>query len=309
MRYARAMALVLGMAPSVVLAAPAPTSAAPTAIPAQVLLRDSGYVLGDVIEQRVRFELAADTRLKRESLPSLGPVQHWLELRELHWHDHGELVLRYQIFAAVEHSLRLALPALTLRFAAAQGEVVATVAEQPFYLSPVLPPNLDTDSQTPRASPPPQLPHSAAARRLGLWAVLALLLALALAWHADRLPWLWRWPGPLTRLHRRLRRASVAASNLESYRQQLAEVHQAFAACAGQTLYRDNLDRLFAAAPYLRPLQTEIAAFFEHAHQYLYWRDAPPPWPQPRLVALCRSAMLQERSLGRPRPMATARGS
>lgn len=311
MRRAQAAMLSLVCTLGLVLSTPAPAQAssapASPAIRTQVHLRDSGYVLGDLIEQRVRFDLPHPMRLIPESLPSPGPVQHWLELRTVDWHDRdGELVLRYQIFAAVEHSLRLALPRVSLRFDSARGEVVASAAEQTFYLSPVLPPSLSADDQTARASPIPQTPRSAAGLRLIGWALLAVLLGLALAWHADRLPWLWRRPGPLTRLHRGLRRTRGEHTDPEIYRTQLARIHRAFADCTGHTLYRHNLDDLFAHAPYLRPLQAEISAFFEHAHQHLYQRDAPPMWPVQRLLDLCRDAMQCERSLGRPRAAVAA---
>ena len=137
---------VLLLAASLARAQPAPTAESASAARVEVQMRDTGYVLGDRIGQGLRIVLPPGGELRRETLPVPGPVQHWLELTRIEVSGRGrriDLQLDYQIFAAVENALTLAVPSLTLRYVVDGVERTLTVPEQPFQLSPVLPPQLD----------------------------------------------------------------------------------------------------------------------------------------------------------------------
>lgn len=261
----------------------------------QTQMRDTGYVLGDFLDQQIRIALPRGARLDEASLPAIGPVNHWLELRERRLHRSGgdyQLQLRYQVFAAVEEPLQLAVPGFALRLSGESALPKLQVPPQPFYLSPVLPATLDEKQRQPRASLAPlqestRLPTWGLALSLGA----GLLLALYLAWLYDRLPWVWRGAGPFARLLRRWRGGGDG-----EYAALLREVQHGFNACAGETLYADNLPLLFARAPYLLPLREDIEALLAHARGVFYeGREAQAEWPATRVLALCRRLRERER--------------
>ncbi|MGQ0700450.1 MAG: hypothetical protein ACT4PZ_19700 [Panacagrimonas sp.] len=268
-------------------------------IPISAQMRDTGYVLGDFIEQRVDLALPGSAELVRDSIPALGRVNNWMELREVRRPDDDSLVLTYQVFAAVEQALQLAVPPFKLRVREGAEELTITVPAQPFYLSAVLPPTLGETDRQPRLTPAPEpLPEQAPLWRALAWAALALVLTLYLAWAYDRLPFLSRNAGPLTRLNRSLRRKAGTPLSGETYGRALQEVHAAFNACAQETLYESTLPVLFARAPHLLPLRPDIETLFAHSRQVFYGAAHVEPWPTPQLLDLCRRARDCERGLG-----------
>jgi len=81
-----------------------------------VTLRDSGYLLGDLIDERVYLNLPSGVSLDPESLPLPGRVAPWMEVRSSRIdrgkQDGGQsVIVRYQIFAEVEQTERLPIPA------------------------------------------------------------------------------------------------------------------------------------------------------------------------------------------------------
>lgn len=261
----------------------------------QVQMRDTGYVLGDFIDQRLLIRLPPGTKLDEAALPAIGAVNHWLELRERrlqHHGDHDELQLRYQIFAAVEEPLQLAVPGFTLRLRDAHGSSRLPVPAQPFYLSPVLPASLDEQQRQPRASLPPlQIDTRALSWGLALSLMGAVVLGLYLAWLYDRLPGWPRQPGPFARLLRRWRGRDGA-----DYPALLRAVQHSFNASAGETLYADNIGLLFVRAPRFTPLREEIEALLLHLRGVFYeGRNDAADWPASRVLGLCRRLRERER--------------
>ncbi|MGQ0620061.1 MAG: hypothetical protein ACT4QA_09115 [Panacagrimonas sp.] len=274
----------------------------PNGYDVQVRMRDSGYVLGDLIEQTVELHAPASAQLEAESVPVQGRINNWMELREQRIRrtaDGYEIALTYQVFGAVENALRLAIPGFRLRLHEGDKPVLAEIAPQPFYLSPVLPSVLaDTDRQ-PRASlapdPFPERPPLLAA---GLGLLLAAAFAFFLAWADDRLPFLPRSPGPLTRLFRKLRRLRTGDLHGPAYVALLQDVQSAFNRSANQTLYADNLALLFERTPSLTPLRERIESLFQHTRDVLYGaRQQAPSWPAAEVIELCREARDCERGL------------
>lgn len=262
-----------------------------------VHMRDTGYVLGDFIEQRIELAAPAGAQLVRESIPAPGRINNWLELRESRV-EGRTLVLTYQVFGAVESALQLAIPAFALRMREGESQTPLSVPAQPFYLSPVLPPVLGEQDRQPRTSLAPEpLPR----RRLGLLALgcaaIAFALAIYLAWVYDRLPFFSRNAGPLTRCFRKLRRTAAAPLDGQAYRAQLEDLHTALNRCADETLYEASLPLLFARAPHLAPLRAEIESFFRHSREVFYGAGDTAFWPQAELLGLCRRARDCERGL------------
>ncbi|WP_428309955.1 hypothetical protein [Hydrocarboniphaga sp.] len=274
----------------------------------QAQMRDTGYVLGDRLEQRIDIRVPPGTRLIAESLPRLGRVNNWLELRELRVEPRRggyTLQLGYQMFGAVESAMQLAVPPFTLRFdqaAHTPTPTTVTIAAQPFYQSPVLPASLGDADRVPRATLPPVRIAGTRWPLAALASLIAsLLLALYLAWAYDRLPWSPGKPGPLTLLLRDLRSRRALAPDAATYRALLRQLHAALNRSAGQTLYLDNLPLLFAQAPHLQPLQAEFDSLFQHSRRVFYGAagdaDGNGDWPTSRVLDLCRRARDCERGL------------
>jgi hypothetical protein len=66
-----------------------PVSAANTSgnpeksIPVKVTMRDNGYTLGDTIAMNAEFNLAKGLVFDPNSVPLKGPVNNWLDLRDV----------------------------------------------------------------------------------------------------------------------------------------------------------------------------------------------------------------------------------
>ncbi len=238
-----------------------------------VQMRDTGYTLGDVMEAHVVINLDHGQQIDPGSLPPAGRVTPWLELHATHLEQAGDVAsldLRWQVFATVESARMLKVPAIELHTEGSKLQTVVIPA-QSFILSPVLPHPLE--DTRPRPNLPPwkfdeQTPLQATLACLG-FALVCMTLWL---WLTDRLPGLPRRPGPFTRLARSLRHHK---GNLNT--EGLREVHAAFNAAAGETLYPATLPRLFERAPYLAPLRAEIEQFFQTSWQCFFASGADLP--------------------------------
>jgi mxaA protein len=271
-------------------------------------MRDTGYVLGDRLQQRIDIHVPDGAKLVAESVPRLGRVNNWLELREVRIEPHRDaytLLMSYQMFGAVESAMQLAIPPFQLRFAEAAHPATPTavmIEAKSFYQSPVLPATLGDADREPRATLRPQKIASARWPAIASASLaVALLLSLYLAWAYDRLPWSPGKPGPLSLLFRELRRRRASTPDASAYRDLLRKLHEALNRSAGQTLYLDNLPLLFARAPYLQPLQADFDSLFRHSRRVFYDAAADDighkDWPTSRVIELCRRARDCERGL------------
>jgi len=264
-----------------------------------VSLRDTGYMLGDLIEERIDVALPAGTRIDPDSVPLPGRVAPWLEVRhtELAPPRAGSQTLgvTYQIFAEAEEATRAPLPEVHLRLRGADaGEL--TVPSRSFLLSPAVPATLVDKDRELRPSPDPEhVPESPAITGALASLAVALVAAAYLLWRYDRLPFLPYAPGPLLRAWRSWRRRSRRALTDEEETVLLRDLHGALNESAGETLYPSTLQRLFDRAPYLAPLRAEIERVFVASWQRFYGRgDAPAP---AHVLATLQSAADRERGV------------
>lgn len=264
-----------------------------------VEVRDSGYLLGDLIDERVRFELPEGLTLDAAALPAPGRVAPWLELRHAAATRAGrvvDVVLSYQIFAEVEQASRVPIPAFSVPLAGAgQGRKVE-VPEASFLLSPALPPTLTDEDRELKPSPAPSpIPLAAPLVRLAAAVTAALLAILYLLWQHDRLPFLPRRPGPFARLWRRWRRRARRPLPVGAAGEVQRDWHVALNDSAGQTLYAATLVELFARAPHLAPMRERLEAAFARSWSSLYGNEAAPDAAD--LLELAREAALRERGV------------
>jgi mxaA protein len=250
--------------------------AAPAPVDVEVTLRDTGYLLGDLVDETVALHLSPTQRIDSESLPVPGRVQPWLEVRRAVLADRDAngvqtLVVTYQTFAEAEQPTRAPIPAFTLRVRDGADVIPVEVPERSFLMSPGLPsPLSDRDRET-QPSPAPQLlPQTGALVGIATSALVAIALGAFLLWRYDRLPFLRRNPGPLVRAWRRWRRVDGDAIGDAGKTELLRDVHAALAGSAGETLYPATLPRLFERAPYLAPLRADIEATFSASWRRFY---------------------------------------
>lgn len=272
-------------------------------IAVSVTLRDSGYLLGDLLEERIEAQLPATASIDAESLPLPGRVAPWLEVRRTRLEGRsGEglqaFVVTYQIFAEVEEARRVPLPSFKFRVHDGDRTVSVDVPAKSFMLSPALPSSLTDEDRELRPSPPPmELPQRGLVGAAVASFVLALVCAGYLLWRYDRLPFLPHSQGPLARTWRRWRRRHKSSLSDAEQTALLRDMHAALSGSAGETLYPSTLQRLFERAPHLLPLRAQIEALFEASWKQFYGAAAPPPLPPSSVLAMLRDAADRERGV------------
>jgi mxaA protein len=268
-----------------------------------VTLRDSGYLLGDLIEERVDLSLPPGASLDPDSLPLPGRVAPWMEVRasriEAGQQD-GEqsVIVRYQIFAEVEQAGRVPIPAFKLRVRDGGRTRVVEIPEKSFMLSPALPQALtDEDRELKSAAPPRVLPVRNAVLGFLLSLIAAVACAAYLLWVHDRLPFLPRSPGPFARLWRSWRLRGLRGLSDDDGAALLHAWHAALNLAAGETLYPSTLPRLFVSAPHLQPLRTRIEELFERSWQSFYGPASSRAPAAQELLEILRRAAERERGV------------
>lgn len=236
-------------------------------VQARVSMRDSGYTMGELLHMRAEVPLPSGAKLDEDSLPLVGRVKPWLDLRDIQWQQHGKLLtldLTWQLFATVEIAQQLHTPEVVLK-TADKTPLALVIAPQSFYYSPVLPHPLKEVKR--RANLPPFAFDEYTPRRAAFTCLaLAIGLLLLWLWFKDRLPWLPYRPGPLTRLAREMRRWPQG----ELQPAQLQAIHAALNQAAGQSLYPHTLPVLFERSPCLRSEEAAIRGFFMRSWQAIH---------------------------------------
>jgi len=292
-----------------------------------VTMRDSGYLLGDLVEEHVELTLPAGFSVDADSLPLPGRVAPWMEVRHARIEagqtpGQTSVVVTYQVFAEVEQAERVPIPPFKLRVREGALVRAVSVPEKSFLMSPALPATLTDEDRELKPSPAPQsLPLARAISVLALSVLTVLACGLYLLWAYDRLPFLPRSPGPFARAWRRWRRAGaqVRLTGVQLPRmpwmaergrrgrhpitegeriELLRDWHAALNQAAGETLYTSTLPQLFARAPYLEALRTQVEGMFDASWKSFYGAsEAPAPGAAEILDLLRRSA---ERERGVP---------
>lgn len=264
-----------------------PAASASAGPKVKVTLRDNGYTLGDLISMRAEFDLAKGLVFDPNSVPLKGPVNNWLDLRDVKMEavkntddsSHVRIDFTWQIFGTVEHAQIIKIPAIQLQTIPPERinneansdktgntklidnkPLAITVPSQGFNLSPVLPPTITENAHRPYA--PPLRFNTRTPLTLGLTFIFSgLLCGVLWLWLTDKVSWWPRNPGPITKLARQMRKLGVAQRatfNIE----QIRSIHTALATSAGQSLYPNTIAILFEKAPYLAAEKAEITQFF-----------------------------------------------
>jgi mxaA protein len=243
--------------------------------------RAFGYVLGDMLTQRVL--LSADGRDVRDiALPSAGRVGTWLDRREPRIEKDGQgrawMVIDYQVVNAAPTLTQAEIPAFEL---GAGTATTLRVAAWPISIGAL----------TPRASfgagdLQPLRPDRLAAPRdqSELRKRMVTMLSLALLTLAGWLAW-WTWRRhadaerlPFARAWQAIRK--LDAAELDRGDAAWVHLHRAFDDTAGQVVHAPSLRALFVRAPYLEAFAPRLEAFFARSQQRFFGgerNDAPFP--------------------------------
>jgi len=269
----------------------------------RISLRDTGYLLGDLIDERVDVDLPNGIEIEAGSLPPPGRVAPWMEVRSAKLEgkrsDGTQTInVTYQIFGEVEQAMRVPLPGFKFRVRGAAGARTVEVPPQSFLLSPALPSSLADEDRELRPSPSPSL-LPLRHWLVGAAASLALVLACVvyLLWRYDRLPFLERTPGPLSRMWRRWRGKSRRDLSDDERDALLRDMHGAFNRSAGETLYPSTLALLFERAPHLAPLREEIEGLFGASWSRFYGPSRTIAPSSEKIFAMLHSAADRERGV------------
>ncbi len=255
--------------------------------------RPFGYFLGDVVSFDILVTAERDFALDPASLPQIGPITYWLDLRSVKLDDEGgdprrwRLRLSYQNFYAALDARSLKIPGFDLTFKSAGRSADAKIPAWSFEISPLreIQPAADDPKDFLRPDASPRHVSLASAER-GLAALASLsALMLGLAAH-DR-----AWPP----FHlRRARPFTVAARRLEKMDRKgpadlqaaLRTLHESIDAAAGRRLLAEDLDAFLAERPAYREEEGAFRRFFAASHRLFFAGD------ETGAAALCSMASL-----------------
>jgi mxaA protein len=229
--------------------------------------RPFGYVVGDLIEQRVLLQAGGHT-VEAASLPGAGRLNAWLERRTPGVVSDSQgrrwLVVDYQVMNAPQGLTTVNIPAWEL---GTTTGVSLSIPQWPVSVGPLTARTVISQGglQELRADrPAPIVPTQPIVRQIEIWSG-AFLLAL-LVWVGW---WVWRnWldarSQPFARAAREMR--GVAGDSPQAWQ----ALHRAFDRTAGRVVQVSTLGSLFERAGYLEPLRPRIEAFFAHSVDYFF---------------------------------------
>jgi len=260
--------------------------------------RPFGYVVGDLLTQRVLLE-AAGRRVEVAQLPALGRVGIWFERRSARTESRPDgrrwLSIEYQVINAPQALRTIRLPAWELK--TKSPAPLLRVAEWPISVGPLTRASPDSaPAETPSsggeavAAPEhvilrpdrdaPLVPTAPIRQSEMLWSsALGVTLIAWLAWL------LWRNQAevarmPFARAVREIRHTDDRAP--EAWQ----ALHRAFDRTAGRVVQPQSLPFLFTHAPYLAPLRAPIEAFYAQSSERFFGSGLP---AEPISIhALCR---------------------
>jgi hypothetical protein len=284
-------------------------SAAPVSIAkVKVTMRNHGYTIGDLIVMRTEFTLKKGQAFDPDSVPLRGPVNNWLDLRDVAMTESKDsdgsskiaIDFTWQIFGTVEHAQLLKIPGIALQTLVPNTTnakpLFIIIPAQSFNMSPVLPQTLE--GYSPRRHMPPFRFDTSTPLVLAITCLsLALLSGLLYLWLLDKLAWWPRNPGPITKLARLFKHQKVAQQPRFTLND-LRNIHAALASSAGQSLYPNTLSILFENCPYLTSNKAAITQFYNTSWSLFYDKSSTSsvtPIFVPDTIAWIKRAAIAER--------------
>lgn len=230
--------------------------------------RAFGYVLGDIVTQRVLLE-DGGRPFAPDEWPESGPAGNWVERHAVRVErDAGGrrwLTIDYQVMNSPQKLTAVPLPAWRLVSKASGVEL--RVPAWSITVAPLTPPRPLAGAGLGSLRPDrAAVPIDVAPMRRWLATWVGALFVCVLAWIAW---WQWRnWRAssaqPFARALRELRAMDEEAP------QAWVALHRAFDATAGRVVQPDGLAVLFERAPQLEPERTAIEHFFARSAERFF---------------------------------------
>jgi mxaA protein len=252
------------------------TPAAPAAAATVVQQpRPFGYVLGDVLTQRILLQSQGHD-FDPATLPPAERAGLWLARRESKIESGNDgrrwLIIDYQLINSPQTLMTVNLPALSLKPKAGTAEL--NVPEWPVSVSPLTPRQAFAKGglQDLRGDhPAPEVPTTALWRQLELWSGACAITLLAwLLW------WLARYVRAAANQPFAHALGEIRRTDDDSSQAWLA-LHRALDKTAGRALQLNSLPFLFQHAPHLEPRRAEIERFYIQSNERFFGAGAPPP--------------------------------
>ncbi|SNR96478.1 hypothetical protein SAMN05192560_1994 [Methylobacillus rhizosphaerae] len=275
-----------------------PVVAAEKSINATSFVRDVGYRVGDVVQQRVEIITPAGFELDEGSLPKRRGAGAHIELRDVTHHtekvDKGikhVLIFDWQVFRTLRDVRTIPLRDLELSFRQGEEVLVARLQAAEILMAPMLPTMLTPEQAAPReAVAPAAQPLQPILEQLGA-AVFALLIAvLYFAWRFDLLPFSAKHASPFRQAVREIRRVRKQQDALPT---SVRILSRAFNEYAQSAVTQEGVQAFLARHPELQTLRTDIEQFFS-ATQQMFFAGKPNMISQAEVEKLARKLSLTE---------------
>lgn len=266
--------------------------------------RSFGHSLGDLIRHEIGFHLDKPERLDQASLPRPGPLNDWLELRNIEVAESaGEdrtayrIDVVYQIFPLIRKSETLEIPGLPLWIVIGdQSRAFASQATR-VTIAPLIPAQLTDAEVTIRpAIEPETLPDTIHSRIIILLCATFTLVLGYLAGRRGWLPFFRSNTSPFTSARGQVRRWRNAGPASAEYRNALLAIHRAFNEVAEESLFASGLDGFFHRHPGFEPMREKTGIFFALSEQVFFSETLESAnYPVQWLEQLCREFQKIER--------------
>lgn len=259
-----AVLIVMAVAATSAIAAQQPTASVAPAIVVQP--RPFGYVVGDLVTQRVLLT-TPNADFQPAALPAAQRLNIWFERRAPRIESAADgrrwLVVDYQVINAPQTLTTVGLPAWELE--AKAGGARLKIPAAPINVGPLIPSSSAAAASDLRPDREVPIIATAPARgRLIIWSIaLAAVLAAWLGWLQWR-NWRDSLNKPFARALQELRRVDEIAP--EAWQ----ALHRAFDQTAGHVLQIQTLPTLFQRAPHLEPLRADIERFFAQSGERFF---------------------------------------
>jgi mxaA protein len=265
------------------------TSAYPAATALVEQPRPFGYVVGDVMTQRVLLEIDG-RELVPAGVPKAQRVNLWLERRPARIESLPDgrrwLAIDYQVINAPQSLTTVNLPAFDLQ-GAADGATLK-IAAWPISVNAL---TSDGSSELRPDRPAPAIATAPIRRQIAIWSsAFLLVLAAWLGWLAWRN---WRAAAAQPFAHALHEMRHLDGTAPEAWR----ALHHAFDRTAGRVVHTATLAALFERVPQLQSLRPEIEQFFAQSTALFFGGGLPADRMSAR--ALCAQLRRIERRIER----------
>jgi mxaA protein len=230
--------------------------------------RPFGYVIGDELSRRIEIDAPSTYILQADSLPRLGRVDAWLELRKINMtkKSFGDstrhtLDLQYQIMNSPDSVKTHSLYKLLIIFNYLNSPRSAEITDAPFTVSPITPEYVLARAGLEEMRPDQSAPLISASAHYWRLGVAALALAgvlLSLVYMQWGMPFLRRHNGPFARAWRDIKKLGDVDKPAA-----LRRLHRAFDETAGVSIFPQHLPEFFSRHPAFIDLQQDTHTFFD----------------------------------------------